>query len=1143
MTNQLDRLKNCQTKQELVDALNTLPGNLDDTWQRCFDNISGKYSVDRAVKLLTWLCFSRIPMRVDEIIDALAMPNDWTDIFDLVSNRLVDPHLIFEIGSGLVESDQQSDDEEVVNKAQLRLAHSSVKEWLLSENMSKKNFPNSSPFAEASAHALLAKTCILYLMQFRVGDVDMNRKEDLSALAAFAASSWRYHVRHSNYSPEIVHWVCRLLTDRQVVRNWLIVLENGRGRIPSHLDKDQGTALLYAAEEGLEPVVEQLLKEADTDINEKCITWMNPLQSAARFGHIGTVKLLLNAGAEVDDHGRNGDSALLLACEGSDTAVVEILLKAGAAPNYVSKQRRRHALSLAAGREDDVTVRLLIDHHAEINRLDRYQRTALHEAALSLKLENIRVLLAYNANKTLQDADGNLALHLAIESERCSIDIVKALYFDGAESVTNLAGELPLYSALYGKNEPVCQLLIDASSNVKIAHPTGSQYLLNASRQGTLSVVKFLHEKGADFVSGNVAAIHNATLGQHVSVIEYLLQHGQDIDFPDSKGATAFLLAVRNGHERMWSFLVEKGANIHALNNSQENACTHAVLRNQVTALRWLLDRGVRIDQPDSLGRVPLHHAARYNNLEVLKCLVEKGADIHALSNDQANACHWAAGNGKLEALQFLIDQGVDALHVAKDGSNPYHDAINSGSLKCTEYLVNRFPGLKDLPQGNGCKPLTLAAGGGHIAIVDWMIQNGMDINEQFDVEGNGPFLHSWFALLEAATANQQAMVKFLLDKGANPNLRSGHQSSPLLEASEHQGVAMVQLLVEKGADYEEAVDLDGDNCLICSVTNPSIDVLKWFTERSTAYDFINKYGCSPMLRAALGQKVDRIKILHEAGFVSDKPTSSDTDATEREELRNTSIWYARRALKTTNDRLGIHGLYSPLMAAAHRGHVESVQYLYDEVIEMRNYEDKNGNDALTYACCAGHLDVAKLLCRKGLDPKRTNKAGRTVTDETEKYQECINQDRESGRDDDGEINETQRKELDDLQSKISEILPLLRSGHILEDTVDDSETLRPSSSAASMSTTLLDVPVSSSIAESGVVAADSLQLDAVVQRDEVESQNSESAPKAELALQETVDQNTGRESESETNQDTRELRDLQRKLETMRTGRRVNTF
>jgi hypothetical protein len=80
----------------------------------------------------------------------------------------------------------------------------------------------------------------------------------------------------------------------------------------------------------------------------------------------------------------------------------------------------------------------------------------------------------------------------------------------------------------------------------------------------------------------------------------------------------------------------------------------------------------------------------------------------------------------------------------------------------------------------------------GHEAVVKLLLDRGANANAQ-----GGHFSN---ALYEASVEGHEAVVKLLLDRGANANAQGGHFSNALYEASARGHEAVVKLLLDKGA-------------------------------------------------------------------------------------------------------------------------------------------------------------------------------------------------------------------------------------------------------------------------------------------------------------------------------------------------------
>ena len=61
-------------------------------------------------------------------------------------------------------------------------------------------------------------------------------------------------------------------------------------------------------------------------------------------------------------------------------------------------------------------VKILIDHKIGLDTCsNEMKRTALHEAVLSNKINNVKLLIKSKADPNIQDVDGNTAAHYAAD--------------------------------------------------------------------------------------------------------------------------------------------------------------------------------------------------------------------------------------------------------------------------------------------------------------------------------------------------------------------------------------------------------------------------------------------------------------------------------------------------------------------------------------------------------------------------------------------------------------------------------------------------------------------------------------------------------------------------------------------------------
>jgi len=192
---------------------------------------------------------------------------------------------------------------------------------------------------------------------------------------------------------------------------------------------------------------------------------------AVREGDIATVQRMLNSNNNLiniyDKHGNN-ESALFIAAENGNRAMVELLIDAGADINI--RDEIWTPLSGAASRGHFHVVRLLIEEGANVNVVEEDGESPLYIAAINGHIQIVRLLL---------DAGAYININ------------------DGVWS--------PLSAAARRNNVQVANLLIERGANINQTDDNGITPLLTAVFGGRYQIVKLLLENGADInIRGNL---------------------------------------------------------------------------------------------------------------------------------------------------------------------------------------------------------------------------------------------------------------------------------------------------------------------------------------------------------------------------------------------------------------------------------------------------------------------------------------------------------------------------------------------------------------------------------------------------------------------------------------------------------------
>ncbi len=139
-----------------------------------------------------------------------------------------------------------------------------------------------------------------------------------------------------------------------------------------------------------------------------------PLILAAGWQHRESAQILLANKAEVNWRNGQGTTALWIAVNKNDTALVGLLLDNGADPKIkYDTANGWTVLHLAARDRRKELAELLLAHGANANAQDNTGETPLHLAVSLGEREMVALLLAHGADANLKDHQGQTALDLA----------------------------------------------------------------------------------------------------------------------------------------------------------------------------------------------------------------------------------------------------------------------------------------------------------------------------------------------------------------------------------------------------------------------------------------------------------------------------------------------------------------------------------------------------------------------------------------------------------------------------------------------------------------------------------------------------------------------------------------------------------
>jgi ankyrin repeat protein len=409
----------------------------------------------------------------------------------------------------------------------------------------------------------------------------------------------------------------------------------------------------------------------------------------------------------------------------------------------------------------------------------------------------IRALLHEHADVNARHPDGATALHWAAHWD--DLETARLLIRAGAElNPVNDLGVTPLSLACTNGNAAMAAALLEAGANPNLALTTGETPLMTAAYTGNAAIVRVLLARGAD-VDGKEAsqgqtALMWAVSEQHTDATSTLLEYGADVLARSQGGFTPLMFASRLGNLELAGTLIAAGADVNDTAADGSTPLLVATVRGHVAFAKFLLENGAN-PNAHGAGYTALHWAAGSWETELT------GPHGVMLQRDQ----DWKSLRGleteKLELVTALLGHGADPnAHLVKspprfgfsvfrvnlDGATPFFLAAMAGDAKVMRALAaagaDQRQGTKD-----NTTPLMAAAGVGRV-LAETRVTPSSSLEAAKLAWELGGDVHATNAAGEtalhgAAHIRADALVQFLVDKGAALNVKNRRGETPLMIA------------------------------------------------------------------------------------------------------------------------------------------------------------------------------------------------------------------------------------------------------------------------------------------------------------------------------------------------------------------------
>ncbi len=497
-------------------------------------------------------------------------------------------------------------------------------------------------------------------------------------------------------------------------------------------------------------------------------------------------------------------------------------------------------LHLAAAAGQTQTVKLLLDHGADPNAIDREGYTPLHMAALQGHTHCLLLLMKRGGQVHTTSINGRTVLHCACLNGHA--DLIQTLLF--SQELSKDRPHEMMDRVTFDERETILHYLARAPSST----PDEQKRSNNAARTLIKAWLQLFNRQPPELLNkqdiNGCTALHVCASMGSMDLMRYYCSFGAKPNTPARNGDLPIHIAVRTANASMVMQLISAGSAVGHQNND---------------------------------GQTPLHIAAAVGHKQVFKMCVN--------TSPQA---------GRVSPFSYLDSKGDSVIHIVArmcgkyddTGESPYHELVRHSLNNRADPLMRNAAGNTPLMcasmGGNektvamiiklttdedgrsaavsavndcGESALMLAARHGHSSVICTLVKNGEDIHKRTRT-GVG-------CVTEAAEGGHEDAVRTLLSLAADPDSKDVLGRTSLHWAAKSGHVECVSVIMAATRLSPDVQDRGGATPLFLAAETGHVQVVQWLLENGALPDLRCRDG-RKAADVAMNEQVREVLIKHE---------------------------------------------------------------------------------------------------------------------------------------------------------------------------------------------------------------------------------------------------------------------------------------
>ena len=381
----------------------------------------------------------------------------------------------------------------------------------------------------------------------------------------------------------------------------------------------------------------------------------------------------------------------------------------------------------------------------------------------------------------------------------------------------------------------------------------------------------------------------------------------------------------------------------------------------------------------DENGHTPYLCAAASGDIATARYLADLGADIRAVNNRGNNALALASYFGRPEMVTYLYEQGLDVNNVNVSGFTPFLYAAYMNRPEIVRFLAAHGADKDVCEQQNGGSAMHWACSRTDSSMCKLLLECGVAIDKSDCLDSTQPLMWACFS-------GNQGTMKFLLDRGINPNLCKANGWSSLHNAAMNGHVEAARLLIQYGARLDAAT-VRGLTPTMLSIQTGNTEMARFFLQQGADPHYVDTTSGNTLTHSAvMGGNTELLSMLLDMGAPIDTPNhqgDSPLDwAVSNGIVAAAELLLSRGASVNSTNAVG----KSLLRTAIDQGQGEIFDLLIDHGVDPSTPDSLYGLTELHAAATTGNRHAVERLVDAGADINARDKQGHTPLFDAYKY-------------------------------------------------------------------------------------------------------------------------------------------------------------